>query len=307
MYVEAIVLHHNTPHLTRAAIASLWASQWQRPRPAGARLDVTLVNTGADDGTPAALRQAFPALRVRTLAANPGFAAANNRAIAAALDRGAAWVFLLNSDATVAPDCLPTLLDAVSRAPDVGCVGPAVLSACAPDRVQSAGIALDLWTGRHRLLRAGQPYRTLAAQPPADVPAVSGCAMLLRRAALERAGLLDETLGWYFEDTEWCLRARRAGYRTQCVPAARAWHAGATSFGRAADPRRISSSTRNHLRTLRTFARQDAHPAPLVALALASAALQSLLFILVRPELRSRAAVQAWAAGVRGAWDGGDA
>ena len=144
--IEAIVLHANTPRQTRAAIASLRRSIL----PAEVGLAVTLVDNGARDGTAAALTRDDPTLRVLPLAAPHGFAAANNRAIAGALARGADWVFLLNSDATVAPDCLALLLAAAQADPRSGCAGPVVLYAGAPGRIQTAGI-----TRRHGLRPCG--------------------------------------------------------------------------------------------------------------------------------------------------------
>ncbi|MCL6554087.1 MAG: glycosyltransferase family 2 protein [Firmicutes bacterium] len=295
MNIEAIVLHANTPQQTRAAVASLAASRL----PAGDTLGITLVANGGQDPTVAALQQAVPWLRVLALTPPASFAAANNRAIVAALGRGADWVFLLNSDATVAPDCLARLLAAAGPDPRAGAAGPVVLEAHRPARIQTAGITLDLRTGRHRHCHAGQPVAALPEHAPMAVPAVSGCAMLLRRAALEAVGLFDERLGWYFEDTDWCLRAWRAGYRVLVVPGARAWHEGAASFGGEANPRRIYYSTRNHLRTVQRFARLAGHAPLLVGLALASTALQNLLFLLAHPHLRRAALVQAWACGVR--------
>jgi GT2 family glycosyltransferase len=301
MTIEAIVLHANTPRQTRAAVASLAASRL----PAGVTLTITLVANGACDETGGALRQAYPCLRLLAWTPALSFAAANNRAMMAALARGAEWVFLLNSDATVAPDCLARLLTAAAPDARAGAAGPVVLEARRPDTIQTAGITLDLVTGRHRHRYAGQPMNALPERGPVAVPAVSGCAMLLRGAALETVGLLDERLGWYFEDTEWCLRAWRAGYRVVVVPEARAWHEGAASFGGEANPRRIYYSTRNHLRTVQRFARLDGHAPPLVGLALASTALQNLLFLLARPHLRRAALVRAWACGVRDFLRGG--
>lgn len=59
---------------------------------------------------------------------------------------------------------------------------------------------------------------------PAEVDFVTGCALLVKRAALERAGLLDERFFMYFEETEWCVRIRRAGFRILHVPQSRVLH-----------------------------------------------------------------------------------
>jgi GT2 family glycosyltransferase len=76
---------------------------------------------------------------------------------------------------------------------------------------------------------------------------VSGCVMLLTRDVIERVGHFREEYFFSFEDVDLCLRARAAGYRSLCVPAARAYHEGHTSIGRRS-PKRLYFATRNHLK-----------------------------------------------------------
>jgi GT2 family glycosyltransferase len=57
-----------------------------------------------------------------------------------------------------------------------------------------------------------------------DVDYVTGCAMLVKREVIERIGALDERFFAYYEETEWCARARRAGFRVAHVPPVRMWH-----------------------------------------------------------------------------------
>jgi GT2 family glycosyltransferase len=57
-----------------------------------------------------------------------------------------------------------------------------------------------------------------------DIDFASGCALLCRRAVLEQAGLLDERFFMYYEDAEWCVRIRKAGFRIVHVPTARVIH-----------------------------------------------------------------------------------
>jgi len=71
--------------------------------------------------------------------------------------------------------------------------------------------------------------------------------MLIRTELLRTAGLLDERFFFYFEDVEFCFRARAAGFGCLCVPEAIAYHEGGVSIGRRS-PRRVYFATRNHLR-----------------------------------------------------------
>jgi GT2 family glycosyltransferase len=59
---------------------------------------------------------------------------------------------------------------------------------------------------------------------PRGVDFVTGCALLVRRTVMEQVGLLDERFFAYYEETEWCVRARRAGFKIVHVPQAYIWH-----------------------------------------------------------------------------------
>jgi GT2 family glycosyltransferase len=98
---------------------------------------------------------------------------------------------------------------------------------------------------RHRA--AGRRVAALESGPVQIVDAVSGCVMLIRRSVFERAGLLDEAYFFSFEDIDFCLRARDAGFQTGCVQESLAYHEGGRTIGRRS-ARRVYFATRNHLR-----------------------------------------------------------
>ena len=140
----------------------------------------------------------------------------------------------------------PAKLAAAEAQPRAGVLAPAILSREEPDRVASAGIGFSLTTGRMRHIAAGEPLARLATAAAHHVDAVSGCAMLVRREAFETAGLFDEAFFFSFEDIEFCLRVRAAGFGVMCVPAAVAYHEGGRTIGRRS-PARVYYATRNHL------------------------------------------------------------
>jgi GT2 family glycosyltransferase len=98
-----------------------------------------------------------------------------------------------------------------------------------------------------RHVAAGQPISLLPPGSVHRVDAVSGCVMLIRRRVFEEAGLLDEAFFFSFEDIEFCLRARRAGFDVLSVSEAIAYHEGGRSIGRLS-PDRVYYAARNHLR-----------------------------------------------------------
>jgi GT2 family glycosyltransferase len=104
----------------------------------------------------------------------------------------------------------------------IGIVGPTIYYYDQPDVIWSAGGALDRY-GRASHLQVDEREDS-AAQTVRDVDYVTGCAILVKRSVIERVGALDERFFVYFEEAEWCARARRAGFRVVFVPQARMWH-----------------------------------------------------------------------------------
>jgi GT2 family glycosyltransferase/glycosyltransferase involved in cell wall biosynthesis len=238
--ISAVVLNYRTPDQTCIAVRSL---QTSRTTPH----DIEVVDNGSGDGSMDILRRSLPGVRISSLPHNAGFSAGCNAGIRAALDRGADSVLLVNSDAVLAPDAIDGLIASLNGDPRIGIVAPVLLSRAEPDRIASAGIAFSTRTGRMRHRGAGRRVGSLEPGSRHDVDAVSGCVMLIRREVFETAGFLDERYFFSFEDVEFCLRARAAGFRTVCAQHAIAYHEGGRTIGRRS-PRRVYFATRNHLR-----------------------------------------------------------
>lgn len=234
--LAAVVVNYGTPERTARAVRDLRAS-------ARSVDEVVVVDQGG--AAAEALRVALPDAEVVATARNLGFAGGANAGLGVALERGAERVLLLNSDAALAPDALGHLETALAE-PGVGVVGPAVLEADGR-RVESLGLGLAPRTGRLRERGRGLPAAALAGRAPRDVDAVSGCALLLRREVAAATGGFDERYFLYVEDVDLCRRARRAGFRTRVVPAARVRHDGSRSFGGSRAPLRLYYAARNHL------------------------------------------------------------
>lgn len=166
-----------------------------------------------------------PDARVLRSESNVGFSAGAQAGIEAA---GGEWVALVNDDANVAPDALAALLRAGRAHDDVGAVAAQIRFRTQPDRINSAGIAVDsLGVASERF--AGSPLA--AASEGGAVFGASGCVALYRASMLAQLGGLDGRFFAYQEDVDLAWRARAAGWRAVYEPRALAAHLGSASTG----------------------------------------------------------------------------
>lgn len=215
--VAIIVLCYNGVEDTLACLGSLRKLDYPH-----ARYDVVVLDNASQDNTPARVRAAFPEVVVIENGANLGFAAGNNVGLRYALANSYDYALLLNNDTEVEPSFLSQLVAEGEAEPGIGALGPLIYYHAAPDRIWSAGGVVD-WRRGICSMR-GEEVDTGQYRQPEDVAFVTGCALLIKRQALERVGLLDERFFMYFEETEWCVRVTRAGLRIRFVPRARLWH-----------------------------------------------------------------------------------
>lgn len=220
-----IILNWNGWQHTAHCLASLRAATYPR-------LQALVVDNGSTDGSAAHLQPllAAPWGRLVCLEQNRGFTGGANVGLRLALDDGAHAVFLLNNDATVAPDCIARLVDAAEARPDVGLAGPKIVWTGQPERIWSAGMSVD-WA-RARVLAHRDAPDDGCLDARRLVQGLSGGALLVKRGVLERVGLLDDRYFAYYEDFDLCLRARRAGFRSLYVGDAVASHVGSATSSR---------------------------------------------------------------------------
>ncbi|MHB1415268.1 MAG: glycosyltransferase family 2 protein [Chloroflexota bacterium] len=215
--VVCVILNTNRRADTLECLASLQKSTYQDHH-------TIVLDNGSTDGSVEAIHSAFPEVRVVNIEQNHGYAGNNNVGIEAALAQGADWVLVLNEDTVLAPDCLARLVEVGESSPRIGIVGPMVYHHDEPNVIQSAGGMLGPYWESHHLGQNEADHGQFGE--PHEVEWLSGCAIMLRRAVIEQVGMLDPRFFYYWEETEWCLRAGKAGWRIVHVPAARLWHKG---------------------------------------------------------------------------------
>jgi GT2 family glycosyltransferase len=171
---------------------------------------------------------------------NLGFAKANNQAIRRCSGR---VVALLNPDTRVTKGALKTIMDWMDGRPDVGIVGPKLLNPDGslqpsvrrfPGLLDQSMILLKL----HHLWPNAAPFRRYLAKDfdyelEQDVDQLMGAALFVRHRVFESIGLLDERFFIWFEEVDFCKRAKGAGWGVVYLPGASVIHHGGKSFAQA--------------------------------------------------------------------------
>lgn len=175
--------------------------------------EVIIVDNGSSDGTVDLLREKYPAVQIIETHENLGFAKANNIGARAALQKGADYILFLNDDTIVDPAFLDELIKFSESDMAIGAVGPKIYYYDDPKRIWSAADQANA-----REIDEGQADKIV------ETRSVIGCAFLVKRVVVEKAGLMDEDLFLYCEEDEYCHRIRQAGYRLFYLPTSRIWH-----------------------------------------------------------------------------------
>jgi hypothetical protein len=214
-----LVLNRNLPDDTIACVASVQASLLPD---ASAAMAIVIIDNGSTDHSVALFREYFGnTVTIIELPANWGYAAGMNAGIQYALQCGAQSVLLLNNDTIIEPQMLAHLTGAAAL-PQAAIVGPVIYYYDEPQRIWRFADCEHHWLPIP--LKMSDSHLKHAGSQPFAVDYVTGCAMLVRRAVLETVGLLDAHYFMYFEDADFCRRARDAGFHIYCVPQAKMWH-----------------------------------------------------------------------------------
>jgi hypothetical protein len=213
---------------------------------------VVFVDNASTDGSRDLVARRCGDVEVIDSGANLGYAGGNNLGIRRALELGADAVLVVNNDVVVESGTIARLVQALAEESDVGIVGPRVVFRHDPTRVWAAGGRLT-WRQNLTTLRGFGASDSPELRRDVDVDYVPGCALMIRRRALEVLKGFDESYFAYTEDVDLGLRARRAGFRCRCVGAARVFHTPSSSTGGGYNPRRKYMMAVNSVHFLRTW------------------------------------------------------
>jgi GT2 family glycosyltransferase len=247
--VFAIVVNYNGQALTLDCLASLCRVSYND-------LSVLVVDNASTDGSVKSIREQFPGITLLEAGDNLGYPGGNNLGMEYALTHSADYILILNNDMEVDQNMVAALVETAQQHPDAGMICGKVFYYNPRDMIWSAGSRMDMRTGSPELIGCNETD-TGQYDMERELESVDGCMMLVTARACKQVGLFDTTYFAYYEDTDWAIRFRRAGFRILYTPHAVAWHkVSATNRqnGRRS-PFQVYYHIRNHLLFLSRYSR----------------------------------------------------
>lgn len=214
--VLIVLLNWNNPEETLGCLSSLRMMTYQN-------YSVLVIDNGSTDNS-AEVLAGNQDIELIALPENLGFTGGCNRGLQEAARHEAAYVWLLNNDTLVAPDCLSELVRAAQANTNVGLLSPVLYHRDRPEQIQHRGsrYAID----PPKVEQAPDLDTVLVwQQEDARRCILWGTALLVPAATLEHVGYLDERFFAYAEDTDYSIRCGKAGLAKLLVPEAKVWHA----------------------------------------------------------------------------------
>jgi GT2 family glycosyltransferase len=241
----AVVLHYTGVDDTRECLRSLMGQTTENLR-------TVLVDNASSDGASSLFRGEFPGLVILRTETNLGWAGGNNLGIRHAIQHGAERIVLINNDAVADATLIERLNASGDAHPDFGILGPVVRDMDPPNDVQTDGFMFNDPKNRGFFRRR---FVSLGESHPHEKPrvvetdVVMGCCFWLRKIVVDKIGLIDERYFLIHEETDYCLRAHRSGFKVGVLPESLVRHRKSPSFReaerRAGKPWQVYFDVRN--------------------------------------------------------------
>ncbi len=221
-----VIISFNVEKLLKECIESIYRETRD------VRFEIWVIDNHSQDTSVQMLKRDFPRIHLIENADNVGFTRANNQAVRQCRTD---YVLLLNPDTLIRDGALDKMVTFMDAHPDVGVAGCRVenedgsLQLACRRSIPSPSVAFFRLTGLSRLFPHSKrmaKYNLTYLDPTRshEVDAVSGAFLLIRRQAIDQIGLLDETFWIYGEDIDWCVRAKKAGWKVVYYPDAHILH-----------------------------------------------------------------------------------
>lgn len=238
MRLSIAIVNWNTTALLEKCVESIRAN--------GFECEIIVVDNASSDFSAVIFTAKFPEVKTIRNTENVGYAMGNNQAIEAS---SGDYILLLNPDVELKPGALKALVEFMDAHPDAAAAGCRLTK---PDGqierscrgFPTPGAVAAEYLGLSKLFphRFGS-YRMVdfTYDREAEVDQPMGSCLILSRKAVEQVGVFDSQFPIFFNEVDWCLRAKKNGWKVYFTPSAEVVHVGAASTSQVADKMRVES------------------------------------------------------------------
>ena len=221
MKVSIVTVNFNQPIVTEELLATI---------PAIPGIEVIVVDNGSKEDSSQQLHAKFPFVKYIRSEKNLGFAGGNNLGMQQA---NSDYLFLVNNDTEFTPGLIEKLSEVLDSHPEVGIVSPKIKYFYNKGMIQYAGYTpLNYYTGRNSCIGLREADNGQYDHITAPTAYCHGAAMMVRKAAIEKAGMMNENFFLYYEELDWGEHIKRAGYQAWVCTEALIYHKESVSVGK---------------------------------------------------------------------------
>lgn len=245
--ISIVIVNYNVRKYLRNCLESIFRHS------SPLMVEIIVVDNHSEDGSVEMVRREFPSVKLIANQENYGFAGANNQGMSEGEGK---YVLLLNPDTLLWEDTLPVTHDYMEKHPEVGCVGIKTYTASgsifpngssfpAAWKVMAKFLMIkqtlpNRWIRKHFSRSVGRLFSYYAdREVEREVDMVGGFFMFIRRKVIDTVGLMDENYFLEIEDSDWCMRMKRKGWKVKYIPYASFTHL----IGKSIDRYRFSKSS----------------------------------------------------------------
>lgn len=222
--VSVITVNYNQPQVTETLLKSI-AEYNKYPA-----LQIIVVDNGSRIDPVPDWRQKYPNHTFLRSEINRGFAGGNNEGIRLA---DGEYIFFVNNDTEFTEGLIESLVTLMDYHPKIGIISPKIRYFDQPDIIQYVGFSpMEYTTARNKCIGEFEPDEGQYDHTTGRTGFIHGAAMMVRRSAMDKAGLMFESFFLYYEEMDWCERIRNNGFEIWVEPRALIYHKESVSVGK---------------------------------------------------------------------------
>lgn len=222
--VSIVILNFNSFKDTKECLLSLQKLEYSN-------YEIIVVDNSSTDGSYEKLKKEFNTYNIIKSNENLGYANGNNIGIKYALENKADYICVLNNDVIVEDDFLDKIIKVMEDDKDIGLAGPCICKYHDKNIIQAMGANINLYNGLTQGKYKNYKYSDIP-QKDIQVDYLGGACFVCRREVFEKIGFIPENYFLFFEETEFCYKASKRGYKLLCVYESKIYHKGSSTISK---------------------------------------------------------------------------